>query len=164
MLEDVDLNSDWKPPFVFLETSMGNITVELYWEHAPKLQGGDPTGTGRGGTSVYGAPFEDEIDDRLKHTGAGIISMANSGPDSNCSQFFFTLAPAQWLDGKHTIFGRIYEGIKVLEKLVWSLRMEMIDLCSLSKFLKHPQNKGKKDMQLPFLTGFDHMKVNSMVK
>ncbi|KRZ92695.1 Peptidyl-prolyl cis-trans isomerase-like 1, partial [Trichinella sp. T8] len=144
MLEDVDLNSDWKPPFVFLETSMGNITVELYWEHAPKacrnfaelaqlgyydktifhrvisealVQGGDPTGTGRGGTSVYGAPFEDEIDDRLKHTGAGIISMANSGPDSNCSQFFFTLAPAQWLDGKHTIFGRIYEGIKVLEKI-----------------------------------------------
>ena len=143
---------------------MGSIVVELYNNHAPKtcqnfstlasrnyyngtifhriisdfmIQGGDPTGTGRGGASIYGEKFEDEIRSDLKHTGAGILSMANSGPNTNgmrlkgatqhvlldytltrtyCSvgsQFFITLAPTPWLDGKHTIFGRVKSGMKI---------------------------------------------------
>lgn len=74
------------------------------------IQNGDPTGTGRGGESIYGEKFEDEISPALKHTGAGILSMANSGPNTNGSQFFITLAPTPWLDGKHTIFGRVKSG------------------------------------------------------
>ena len=74
------------------------------------IQGGDPSGTGRGGESVYGGKFEDEISKNLKHTGAGVVSMANSGLNTNGSQFFVSLKPLPWLDGKHTIFGRIYSG------------------------------------------------------
>mmetsp|Transcript_4564 Transcript_4564/g.7904 ORF Transcript_4564/g.7904 Transcript_4564/m.7904 type:complete len:114 (-) Transcript_4564:889-1230(-) len=74
------------------------------------IQGGDPTGTGRGGESIYGGKFPDEITRNLKHTGAGVVSMANSGPNTNGSQFFITLKSTPWLDGKHTIFGRIYSG------------------------------------------------------
>ncbi|OQR80214.1 peptidyl-prolyl cis-trans isomerase 1 isoform 1 [Tropilaelaps mercedesae] len=134
----------WQPPFIVLETSMGDIVVELYWRHAPNtcrnfaelarrkyydgvrfhriipdfmIQGGDPTGTGRGGASIYGRTFKDEIHTELFHTGAGILSMANSGPDTNGSQFFITLGPTQWLDGKHAIFGRVYSGIAVVKRM-----------------------------------------------
>jgi peptidyl-prolyl cis-trans isomerase-like 1 len=81
------------------------------------LQTGDPTGTGRGGSSIYGEKFADEIDPSLKHTGAGILSMANSGPNTNGSQFFITLAPTPWLDGKHTIFGRVRSGLRVVQRM-----------------------------------------------
>uniref|UniRef100_A0A6B2LMM2 Peptidyl-prolyl cis-trans isomerase n=1 Tax=Arcella intermedia TaxID=1963864 RepID=A0A6B2LMM2_9EUKA len=127
-----------------LETTMGPIVLELYWDHSPKaaknfyqlakegyytntifhriikdfvVQGGDPTGTGRGGASIYGETFEDEITPELKHTGAGILSMANSGPNTNGSQFFITLAPCPWLDGKHTIFGRVHSGMQVVKRM-----------------------------------------------
>ncbi|KDE04315.1 peptidyl-prolyl cis-trans isomerase-like 1 [Microbotryum lychnidis-dioicae p1A1 Lamole] len=127
-----------------LETSMGTISFEMYADHAPKtcrnfvelcnkgyysgtvfhriigdfmIQGGDPTGTGRGGTSIYGASFEDEIHPELRFTGAGILAMANAGPNSNGSQFFITLAPTPSLDKKHTIFGRVLTGMSVVPRL-----------------------------------------------
>ena len=137
-------DKNWQPPFVSLETSMGEIVIELYWNHAPMtcrnfaelarrgyyngtkfhriiqdfmIQGGDPTATGKGGSSIYGKTFDDEIHSDLKHTGAGILSMANSGPDTNGSQFFITLGPTQWLDGKHAIFGRIHSGMVVVKRI-----------------------------------------------
>ena len=70
------------------------------------IQGGDPTGTGRGGESIYGKTFADEITPDLKHVGAGILSMANSGPDTNQAQFFVTLGAHEHLDGVYTIFGQ----------------------------------------------------------
>ncbi|KAL2108379.1 hypothetical protein VUR80DRAFT_3908 [Thermomyces stellatus] len=129
---------------VAIDTSMGTFTLELYTSHAPKtcenfttlarrgyydntpihriipsfmFQAGDPTGTGRGGSSCWGAPFADEIHPSLRHTGAGVLSMANSGPNTNGSQFFVTLAPTPWLDGKHTIFGRVKSGMGVVKRL-----------------------------------------------
>lgn len=81
------------------------------------IQAGDPTGTGRGGSSIYGEKFEDEISPALKHTGAGVLSMANAGPNTNGSQFFITLAPTPWLDGKHTIFGRVTRGLRTVRQI-----------------------------------------------
>jgi peptidyl-prolyl cis-trans isomerase-like 1 len=81
------------------------------------IQGGDPTGTGRGGASIYGAKFEDEIVPSLRHTEKGTLSMANAGPNTNGSQFFITLAPTPHLDGKHTVFGKVTKGLDVVDKL-----------------------------------------------
>jgi len=129
---------------VQFDTSIGSFVVELYYKHTPRtaynlaalahagyyngtifhriirdfmIQGGDPTGTGRGGESVYGGKFEDEITRNLKHTGAGVVAMANAGPNTNGSQFYITLKPTPFLDGKHTIFGRIYSGMSVIQRM-----------------------------------------------
>ena len=78
------------------------------------IQGGDPTGTGSGGP---GYRFADEIAPNLKFTKAGILAMANAGPNTNGSQFFITLGPTDWLNGKHTIFGEVVDGMSVIEKM-----------------------------------------------
>ena len=80
-------------------------------------QGGDFTaGNGTGGESIYGMKFPDE-NFTVKHTGRGDLSMANAGPNTNGSQFFMTFIPCTWLDGKHTVFGKVVDGFQVLDAL-----------------------------------------------
>jgi peptidyl-prolyl cis-trans isomerase-like 1 len=137
-----DTNAPWT--HVEFETSIGSFSIELYHKHTPRtcyniaalayqgyyngtifhriirdfmIQGGDPTGTGRGGESIYGGKFADEITRNLKHVGAGVVSMANAGPNTNGSQFFITLKPTPFLDGKHTVLGRVYSGMSVVQRM-----------------------------------------------
>nr|XP_019047218.1 peptidyl-prolyl cis-trans isomerase-like 2 [Kwoniella bestiolae CBS 10118]OCF26148.1 peptidyl-prolyl cis-trans isomerase-like 2 [Kwoniella bestiolae CBS 10118] len=127
-------------------TNFGGLNVELHGDRAPKtvynfvqlaksgyydnvifhrlipgfmVQGGDPTGTGRGGKSFWGEPFRDEYNEKgaYKHDGRGVLSMANSGPRTNSSQFFITFRETAHLNGKHTVFGKLVGGEDVLDKI-----------------------------------------------
>jgi cyclophilin family peptidyl-prolyl cis-trans isomerase len=81
------------------------------------IQGGDPSGSGRGGKSIWGGTFEDEVRNGLSFDRKGLLAMANAGPSTNGSQFFITLAPTEWLTDKHTIFGEVVSGMDVVEKI-----------------------------------------------
>lgn len=94
------------------------------------VQCGDPTGTGAGGP---GYMFPDEIAPTLKHTGPGILSMANAGPGTNGSQFFITHVGTNWLDGKHTVFGRVTEGQDVVNAIAQGDRIETLRITRVGK-------------------------------
>jgi len=127
-----------------IKTNMGNIELELFAKETTKtvenfvglankgyykgiifhrvidnfmIQGGDPTGTGSGGKSLWGKSFNDEIIPQLVFDKEGLLAMANSGPNTNGSQFFITLAPTTWLNGHHTIFGKVIKGMDVVKAI-----------------------------------------------
>ena len=131
---------------VVLETTQGNIELELLEDIAPKtvenftthikngfyngiifhriikdfmIQTGDPQGTGRGGESIWGKSFKDEFSTKHRFSKPGILAMANRGPNTNGSQFFITTVETPWLNGKHTIFGYVKnkESFMVVKKL-----------------------------------------------
>ncbi|XP_054153558.1 RING-type E3 ubiquitin-protein ligase PPIL2-like [Oppia nitens] len=133
-----------KKGYVRFVTNFGDLNLELYCDQTPKtchnflklckseyyndnifhrliknfmIQSGDPTGTGKGGQSAFGQPFDDEIKPQFSHEGRGVLSMANSGPNTNKSQFFITFRSCKHLDKKHTIFGRVVGGLEVLDKM-----------------------------------------------
>ena len=135
-----------------IETSRGKIEIELTPDKTPvtvanfvnlaqkgfyngvtfhriipnfMVQGGDPTATGSGGP---GYKFEDVFDSSLKHDTPGVLSMANSGPGTNGSQFFITHVPTPWLDGKHSVFGKVISGQKVVDTLKQGDKIEKVTI------------------------------------
>ncbi|MBU2540770.1 MAG: peptidylprolyl isomerase [Candidatus Omnitrophica bacterium] len=137
-------NSAQDNDVVILETNQGIIKIRLYPKIAPKacenftelvkqgyydgiifhrviknfmIQAGDPTGTGRGGQSIWGMPFEDEVTTGVKFNKPGLVAMANAGPDTNGSQFFITTVSTPWLNMRHTIFGEVISGYDVVGKI-----------------------------------------------
>ncbi len=136
--------SDMENKTVVLETNQGAIEIKLMPDVAPKacenftkliekgyydgiifhrviksfmIQCGDPTGTGSGGQSAWGKPFEDEVLPDVKFDKPGILAMANAGPNTNGSQFFITTIATPWLNMRHTIFGEVVSGYEVVEKI-----------------------------------------------
>ncbi|TVP81063.1 MAG: peptidylprolyl isomerase [Puniceicoccaceae bacterium] len=142
-----EIVTEWKAKdniHVVLETTQGDLKIELYPSVAPlavanfvghiengyydglifhrvikdfMIQGGDPQGTGTGGGSIWGKNFPDEFSPELRFDTEGLLAMANSGPMTNGSQFFITTSKPQWLNDKHTIFGKVVEGYENVKKL-----------------------------------------------
>jgi len=131
-------------PIAVLETTQGSIEIELRPDYAPlavenfethvkegyynglvfhriikdfMIQGGDPTGTGRGGKSIWNKAFKDEFAKNVTFNKPGILAMANAGPGTNGSQFFITTAATPWLNGRHSIFGYVVKGMDTIDKL-----------------------------------------------
>jgi len=129
---------------VVLNTNQGAVEIRLMPDVAPKacenfvglvekgyydglifhrvikdfmIQGGDPTGTGSGGQSIWGKSFADEFNKVIQFDSPGILAMANSGPNTNGSQFFITTARTPWLNMRHTIFGKVISGYDVVQKI-----------------------------------------------
>ena len=127
---------------VTLHTDLGTVKIEVFCDTVPRtsfnflalaasgyydnslfhrnikgfmLQGGDPTGTGKGGESIWGGKFADEFVFALKHDSRGVVSMANSGPNTNGSQFFITYKAAAHLNNKYTVFARVIHGMEMLD-------------------------------------------------
>eukprot|EP00699_Malawimonas_sp_californiana_P001137 EC714995.1.p1 GENE.EC714995.1~~EC714995.1.p1 ORF type:complete len:165 (+),score=13.92 EC714995.1:127-621(+) len=150
---------------VTLHTNLGDVKIELFCDQAPRacenflalaasgkytntlfhrnirkfmIQGGDPTGTGKGGTSVWGGPFADELNEVLKHDKRGVVSMANSGPNTNQAQFFITYRPQPSLDKKYTVFGHVIHGNDTLD------RMEKVEV--------GPKDRPKTDIMITGVT------------
>lgn len=148
-----------------IKTNMGTIEIELFDKQTPKtvenfaglankkyydgiifhrvidgfmIQGGDPTGTGRGGESFWGKKFNDEVVKELVFDSEGLLAMANAGPNTNGSQFFITLAPTKWLNGNHTIFGKVTSGMDVVK--------------AIGKVEKGPQDRPLKDVVMESVT------------
>ncbi|MBN1405847.1 MAG: peptidylprolyl isomerase [Candidatus Omnitrophica bacterium] len=142
--KEVKLQELKNKSLIVLDTTQGEITVQLFPEKAPlacenfialaeknyyngiifhrvikgfMIQGGDPTGTGTGGNSIWEKPFQDEVSADLTFNKKGLLAMANSGPNTNGSQFFITTKETPWLNGKHTIFGEVISGYDVVEKI-----------------------------------------------
>ena len=133
-----------KQPIVVVETNLGAVEITLMPDVAPKtcenflglvgkkyydgiifhriiknfmIQGGDPTGTGAGGESIWGKSFADECKPTVKFDKPGLLAMANRGPNTNGSQFFITTASTPWLNMKHTIFGQVTKGYEIIQKI-----------------------------------------------
>ena len=131
-------------PVIVLQTNQGDIELELNPEIAPlavgnfmalvkkgyyngvifhrvikgfMIQSGDPTGTGMGGESIWGRPFKDEFYPNVVFDKPFLLAMANRGPNTNGSQFFITVAPASWLNGGYTIFGKVIKGQNIVKKI-----------------------------------------------